>query len=323
MIDPFSINYNFEKDVIKNIEKYLVKRHSYESANIYRKQYDWIGTDDEKTFNIHYEYYPDILQYYVDNPISYNINNHFCRSNFDFEKDKTLKVDIFLGCSHTFGMGLHEKHIWWNKITEYTNNTPINIGVGGCSMEEQFMRLARVIDYFDVQNVIWFAPHFYRYTYTNGDMIRTFNINEYIISREGVIVDYPYEEWYIRECLLQDDYSAYYNWKHATAVSGLCLQRNIPFFLHHIVKFYPEDVMLREFNENGIVTNIERFDKENNIPARDIVHMTVNQQARVGNRILDIVKNNKEGYNPYNRELNVNFETLFDRARLASLHYRK
>ena len=114
MIDPFSINYNFEKDVIKNIEKYLVKRHSYESANIYRKQYDWIGTDDEKTFNIHYEYYPDILQYYVDNPISYNINNHFCRSDFDFEKDKTLKA--FTG-----------RFFYWNRSTDFKRVNKIQV----------------------------------------------------------------------------------------------------------------------------------------------------------------------------------------------------
>ena len=221
MIDPFSDEYNFERDVIKNIEKYLVKRHSYESANIYRKQYDWIGTDDEKTFNIHYEYYPDILQYYVDNPISYNINNHFCRCDFDFEKDKTLKVDIFLGCSHTFGMGLHEKHIWWNKITEYTNNTPINIGVGGCSMEEQFMRLARVIDYFDVQNVIWFAPHFYRYTYTNGDMIRTFNINEYISNVQNITKTLGITTKFEKKVLNQKTINSILNIKNNTSINEI------------------------------------------------------------------------------------------------------
>ena len=80
-----------------------------------------------------------------------------------------------------------------------------------------------------------------------------------------------------------------------------------------------EDVMIREFNDEGIVTSLDKFDKENNIPARDIVHMTVNQQTRIGNDMLELVKNNKEGYNTYNRELNVNFETLFDRKRLASL----
>ena len=322
MIDPFSPEYNFEKDVIKNIEKYLVKRFFYDPENIYSKQHDWLGTDDEKTFSIHFKHFPHILEYYVDNPIKYNINNHFCRSDFDFEKDKTLKVDIFLGCSHTFGMGLHEKHLWWNKVTEYTNNTPINLAVGGCSMEEQFIRLARVIDYFDVQNVIWFAPHFYRYTYNDGDLFRTFNINEYISTREGSAGDYPYEEWFIRHNFLEDDYSAYYNWKHATAVSGLCLQRDIPFFLKHMVRFDPEDLITREFNDNGVVTNVEQFDIDNNIPARDIIHMTVNQQTTIGNHMVELVKNNKEGYNPYNRELNVNFETLFDRGRLASLDYK-
>ena len=319
MIDPFSDKYNFERNVIKNIEKYLVKGHFYDPQNIYSKQYDWISTDVEKVFDTHYKLYPDILDYYKDNPIKYNINNHFCRSDFNFEKDKNLKVDIFLGCSHTFGVGLHEKHLWWNKITKYTNNTPINLALGGCSMEEQFIRIARVIDYFDVENVIWFTPHFYRYTYNDGDLFRTFNIDEYITNRKDPSNDYPYKEWFIRYNLLEDDYSAYYNWKHATAVSGLCLQRNIPFFLKHRVEFHMDDVMIREFNDEGIVTSLDKFDKENNIPARDIVHMTVNQQTRIGNDMLELVKNNKEGYNPYNRELNVNFETLFDRKRLASL----
>ena len=121
-------------------------------------------------------------------------------------------------------------------------------------------------------------------------MFRTFNINEYISNREGPSSDYPYEEWFIRYNLLEDDYSAYYNWKHAIAVSGLCLQRNIPFFLKHQVEFHMEDVMIREFNDEGIVTSLDKFDKENNIPARDIIHMTVNQQTRIGNDILELVK---------------------------------
>jgi len=322
MIDPLGSEFNFENDIIRNVDKYLGKLSSFPKECRGKKQLEWFPPDKENSFDIHYRLYPEMLKFYKDNPIVYKINNYACRCNFDFKRNKDLKVDIFLGCSHTFGIGLHEKHLWWNKVTEYTNYTPINLAVGGCSMEEQFIRLARVIDYFNVQNVIWFAPHFYRYTYNNGDLFRTFNINEYILTREGPAGDYPYEEWYIRHSLLEDDYSAYYNWKHATAVSGLCLQRDIPFFLKHMVRFDPEDLIIREFNDNGVVTNVEQFNKEVVIPARDIVHMTVNQQTTIGNHMVELVKNNKEGYNPYNRELNVNFETLFDKGRLASLDYK-
>jgi len=299
MIDPLGSKFNFEKEIIKNIDKYLSKIPSAFPINFKGKeQLKWFPSDKEKNFKIHYKLYPEILEYYIENPINYNINNYFCRSNFDFKVNKDLKVDLFLGCSHTFGIGLHEKDLWWNKISEYTDNIPINLGLGGGSMEEHFIRLAKVIDLFDVQNVIWYAPHFYRYTYPDGNTLQTFNISHYDKNQS---FNFPYKDAFVRDNLLQNDYTVYYNWKHIVAASGLCLSRDIPFFICHRVEFSKEDLLIREFNDNGIVTDIKHFDRDNNIPARDMLHMTVKQQSRVGNHILELVKNNKQGYTPYKK----------------------
>jgi len=298
MIDPLGSKFDFENDVILNVDKYLSKLPTVVECRA-NEQLKWFPTDREDSFNIHYNLYPEMLNFYKDNPIVYNINNYFCRSNFDFKRNKDLKVDIFLGCSHTFGIGLHEKDLWWNKISEYTDNVPINLGLGGSSVEEHFIRLAKVIDLFDVQNVVWYAPHFYRYTFPDKNKFQTFNFTH---KGEDEHFNFPYKEAFVRDYLIQDDYTAYYSWKHITAASGLCLSRGIPLFVCHRVEFKPEDVLIREFNSNGIVTKVVRFDMDNNIPARDMLHMTVKQQSRVGNHILELVKNNKEGYNPYNRK---------------------
>lgn len=302
MIDPFSSKFNFKKDISENVNKYLRKVPSSFSKQFKgSEQLKWLPTDTEHAFNTHYELYPEILEYYIENPISYNINNYFCRSDFDFKVNKDLKVDLFVGCSHTFGIGLHEKHLWWNKISEYTGNIPINLGVAGSSSEEQLISLTKVIDLFDVQNVVWYTSHFYRYTYPVNESFETFNFDFYFREEEQQYPHFPYKEAFVKDYLIQDDYTAYYSWKHATAASGLCLSRDIPFYINHKVDFDSKDVLIREINSDGIATKIIQFDRDNNIPARDIVHMTVNQHTVVGNHMLELFKNNKQGYNPYNK----------------------
>ncbi len=294
MIDPLNNKFDFENDILRNVDKYLSK--SFNIKYFEKGQLQWIDLDNKNSFDIHYNLYPEILNFYKDNPIVYNINNYSCRCDFDFKTNKDLKVDIFLGCSHTFGVGLHEKHIWWNKISEYTGNVPINLGRGGSAIEEHIIRLAKVIDLFDVQNVVWYAPHFYRYTFPDGDVLDT--INTYRMGYDNHF-NFPYKEAFVRDNLIQDDFTAYSSWKHVLAATGLCLSRDIPLFVCHSVELNANDELIRDVNDNCIVTKIWHFNKENNIPARDMLHFTINEHSSIGNYILELLKNNKQGYNPY------------------------
>ena len=66
---------------------------------------------------------------YIKNPIEYTVNRFGYRSKYsDIPNTDYILV---LGCSHTFGFGLHEEHRYSNLLEDHYNNPVINIGFPG------------------------------------------------------------------------------------------------------------------------------------------------------------------------------------------------
>lgn len=74
-----------------------------------------------------------------DNKISY----HFNKYGFRVENDRSVYTDenknaIFIGCSHTFGLGVPWGHTWVSQVSSHIGRTPINLGVCGGSLDTCF-----------------------------------------------------------------------------------------------------------------------------------------------------------------------------------------
>ena len=92
----------------------------------------WHGPDSREKY-LHYIKQADklaqLIQYgWLDNPITYNINSWGFRSTREYS-EVTEPCVVALGCSLTFGTGLHEHQIWPQLLADKLGVGVVNLGV--------------------------------------------------------------------------------------------------------------------------------------------------------------------------------------------------
>lgn len=135
----------------------------------------WIPMDTEDNFNrLVQEGFPN--KFNIDS-FRYETNNHGFRcDNFD-NLDLTKKSIIYLGCSHTFGIGSPEEDIWCSilhkSLQEYHNTefNFINLGIGGGNIDD-YLRFMPYIKKFNPYMVISSTPPINRMILPTADGIR-------------------------------------------------------------------------------------------------------------------------------------------------------
>jgi hypothetical protein len=102
---------------------------------------DWLPMDTEKLFNENYQDKDKrlLLEKYNwnKNSIKYKFNNY----GFRCEDFKDVDNVVFLGCSHTIGIGIPLESNWTTLVSNVINLVPYNLGIGGGSWDTCF-RLA-------------------------------------------------------------------------------------------------------------------------------------------------------------------------------------
>ena len=239
----------------------------------------WASSDTENNFNKLYKLYPKHLQYYKDNPIDYKINKQNFRSDFDYSPNKTLKVDIFLGCSHTFGVGLHHSHNWTSLISQATGNTPINLGASGHGIGMSYLLLKKYINFYNVQNIFHYQPFYSRFLVHSKDKHDSFvsyqdNISEHLKD--------IYKEEYCKSTLADFGYIHFNQSRYIDACFGLSLRHNAKYF--YLCR-WPE----KHYNIFAIEKGIFEDD---DIPARDLIHFSKNMNVNIASRFKSFLNNN-------------------------------
>ena len=282
----------------------------------------WDGCDSESLFDYHYEKFPEFFQTYKDNPIEYVLSaptiydGPVFRTAIPFEKDKKLKVDIFLGCSHTYGVGHHEKNIWVAKVTEKTGNTPVNLGSPGRGTSQSYINLVNYADLWDVQNIFHYQPYYPRYDNILLDYKKhhrkphevwaTYHVNVQGVAGIGTGTTFGEKEVYTRDyietTMVTERYMKHHHNKHIYACAGYAASKSINYYhlhsdpsTHSIYGLYD-----CEFNkEDGVyaITNIRKqeYVKTLTLP-RDGTHRTVETHQEIGEEFLKMyntVKNRK------------------------------
>ena len=123
---------------------------------------DWLPADSHYNFEYEYKDNPD-YQLYKDNPIKYHFNEA------DFRSDSFSLQDygnVFLGCSHTFGVGHHIENTWaWEVHQAAGGGRFWNLGVEGGGISSGFINLTKYMGRMKIKNVFFFFPHRVRYSY--------------------------------------------------------------------------------------------------------------------------------------------------------------
>ena len=115
---------------------------------------------------------PDVKGFWSDDPTRTTIYNedsfNYKFNNYGFrcdEFDSTIKNNnVFLGCSHTMGIGLPYEETWAFKLhTKLSKTKPFyNLSFEGSSLDIQISLLNEFIDLLNPKNVFFLLPNIYR-----------------------------------------------------------------------------------------------------------------------------------------------------------------
>jgi hypothetical protein len=163
------------------------------------------------------------IQYYIKYPIEYRLNNEGFRTLDDFNSED--EGNVYLGCSHTFGIGHHLENVWTYKLNKIIGGKFWNMGVGGSGVMTHFRLFLAYYKELKIKNVFHYAPMYPRYEFIeNGEP------NYYIMGECN-------DKWelkfgtLLRECLMTDEQNEI-NWlAHTNAIRGLVNEIGAKYYL--------------------------------------------------------------------------------------------
>ena len=231
----------------------------------------WVGTDSEERFTSHNlkkltKQERDTLAYYDNHPITYKVNAEGFRDVSLQHKPK--EVDVFLGCSHTFGVGLHKQHLWTTKLADYNKFPSINAGIPGSGVMTQFRVIKYLLDRFKVRKVYHYSIlEHVRYEWFSGQNFITTGLFELNVKSVDTYSPLCHEE----NLALQK--YVYYN-----AIENLCINAG--------AEYYPftDEVLGIYIPEN------EEFE-DKNLLARDLAHHSVSKHHQIYKNCITFNKN--------------------------------
>lgn len=239
---------------------------------------DWVGTDCKKEFDKNLKKYSKWLQPFVNNPIRYNINKQNFRSKFDFKPDKDLDVDLYLGCSHTFGVGMYEEYIWPKLVSKATGNTMINLGCSGHGISMSYINLKKYIDYYNVKNVFCYQPFYGRYQVRNNGKFDMFSFDT------PAHLHKIFHPFYVKDEL--SGYGSITNdvIKHVEAIEGVCRRKGVNFY--YLCRWPEFQYTIFHFEDGTYM--------KDDIPARDLIHHSKHMYQELADRFINVY--NKTDY---------------------------
>lgn len=216
------------------------------------KKYEWLLSDSKENFynNINQHSESLHLKNYLKNPINYNLNDYGFRTNDSF--DSSDIGNIFLGCSHTFGIGHYLENVWSYKLSQEIGDRFFNISEPGSGVMTQYRYLVYFINKLKVKNVFHYLPDedWYRYEY---------------IKENGAFGRILYDDLppKVIDNLFDEKQVHLINYIYIDAIRQLLNSKGINYYLY--TKSYANVENMNPYHETWI-------------PARDLIHYYVEEQ---------------------------------------------
>ena len=125
---------------------------------------DWYPMDSEQRFRENFTNHPTnkSLLTYKKNPIQYKLNEYGFRSDsFDTEKPG----NVFLGCSHTFGIGNYMENTWSHKVNKKVGGKFFNLASPGKGIMTSLRLLRYWSSKLNIKNIFHYQPIYPRYEF--------------------------------------------------------------------------------------------------------------------------------------------------------------
>ena len=178
---------------------------------------DWLPSDSKERYNENLKNYisKHKLQKFnwIDSTFTYKFNSHGFRCD-EFTEDSGV---MFLGCSHTVGVGLPLEKIWPTLVSKKLNLKMINLGIGGSGSDTAFRLANHYISQLKPKIVIHLQSTQARMCLVTEDIIHEFLPSIYPKEFENFYFKWiSYEENLILHEL-----------KHNLAIEMICNRHNI------------------------------------------------------------------------------------------------
>lgn len=149
------------------------------------KTMPFLGMDTEELYHHNCKHHPEKMQawHHIDPPIYYAFNQQGFRSD---EFDSTPGI-MFLGCSHTVGIGVAQPLTWPVLVSKKFNRACWNLAIGGGAMDTCFRMCYHYIDQLNPDLVVLLCPPEERIEW-HCDLGVATNVNTLLPNR-------PPDEW--------------------------------------------------------------------------------------------------------------------------------
>ena len=146
----------------------------------------WSNMDTENLFNLNLKKNKnnETLNFYLENPINYQFNNFGFRTPDNF--NNVDYGNVFLGCSHTMGVGHHLENTWSYKLNQQVGGKFWNISVGGVGIMTNFRLLLAHYKDLKIKNIFHYVPKYPRYEFYVDGEFKILNIGRDKLSDECV-----------------------------------------------------------------------------------------------------------------------------------------
>lgn len=274
------IDYNLELQKYVDYTDHMINYH----ATWKREDgvLNWVGSDNPTRFvNNQKTKLKVLLDYYDDKDMEYHINSHNCRSKLDFTEveEEQYPVDIFIGCSHTFGTGHLWEHTYPYFVSKETGNIIINLGAGGSGIEYAFNRLLCHINTMNVKNVFHFQPIYSRW------LVRHDNRFKHILQPEDEQSDMFFTQDYVIDNHLDYGAIAMNYYKSIQMIRQTCNDYRVPYFYSD-----GADWLRRRNKYKGMtMREAKQFIKDGDVAARDLMHFPLSWQKEIAEKFKNML----------------------------------
>ena len=234
------------------------------------KEVDWYTMDSEDRFKENLSKHPNSrhLKYYIDNPIKYRLNSHGFRSNDEFETKEA--GNVFLGCSHTFGIGHSLENTWSYLVNKKVGGKFFNLSIPGTGPGTALRTLLGWYEKLNIKNIFHFAPFYPRYEYFFQGRYITINSAHTNLDMGK-----------LKHALVKEDSIINYTLTNILAIQAVADKLNIPYYV-----VTDEEAHKRYKTEHN-------DDLPNNILARDLIHYSNTKHKLFSELFLEKINTNK------------------------------
>ena len=236
---------------------------------------------------------------YLDKPISYKLLEYDINGLQISSRGSQITKspgNLFLGCSHTYGVGHYIENSWGYKVNKKLTGRFYNFGYPGGSIGQGFLILRSLIDSGlankdNINNIFLFYPHRARYSITIPQENGTYqiqNLNTYDGDPDIRYLSRKVKFSKKLKIILSEEinYLNYYK-MYFYAILELAHQLDIPVFTYNL----PSDFIIRSEGECMCKEGVEWDYKKGPHKARD-GHLPVCYHEHIADKFLKMYKKN-------------------------------